>query len=119
VEVEEVPEKGWDDQTKPHGVILDYTTGKETTKRDYSHTFCPYRDICTDSMITTVLAVPADMVEFKDVPGAPFKFQKIFGDSDFIAAGMVSIPVGGQKPSKPTKDNTYVGFTRFVIRITH
>ena len=37
-----------------------------------------------------------------------FKFQKVFGDASFVAAGMLEIPVGGEKPSKPTKDNTYV-----------
>lgn len=39
-----------------------------------------------------------------------FKFQKVFGDASFVAAGMLEIPVGGEKPSKPTKDNTYVRF---------
>ena len=38
-----------------------------------------------------------------------FKFQKVFGDASFVAAGMLEIPVDGEKPSKPTKDNTYVG----------
>lgn len=37
-----------------------------------------------------------------------FKFQKVFGDASFVAAGMLEIPVGGEKPSKPTKDNTYL-----------
>jgi len=37
-----------------------------------------------------------------------FAFQKIFGDGDFIAAGQLIIPVGSEKPSKGTKDNTYV-----------
>jgi hypothetical protein len=40
-----------------------------------------------------------------------FKFQKVFGDASFVAAGMLEIPVGGEKPSKPTKDNTYVGLS--------
>ncbi len=37
-----------------------------------------------------------------------FLFQKIFGDGEFIAAGQLIIPVGGKKPNKGTKDNTYV-----------
>ena len=45
-------------------------------------------------------------------PGAAankdFYFQKIFGDADFIAAGELIIPPDGQKPTKSTKDNTFV-----------
>lgn len=35
-------------------------------------------------------------------------FDKIFGDGEFIAAGQLIIPPKSQKPSKATKDNTYV-----------
>lgn len=37
-----------------------------------------------------------------------FLYQKVFGDGEFIASGQLIIPVGGRKPSKGTKDNTYV-----------
>jgi hypothetical protein len=36
-----------------------------------------------------------------------WSYQKIFGDGDFIAAGQLTIPVAGRKPSKSSKDNTY------------
>lgn len=38
-------------------------------------------------------------------------YHKIFGDGEFIAAGQLVIPPKGMKPSKSTKDNTYVRFT--------
>lgn len=49
-------------------------------------------------------------------------FQKVFGDGDFIAAGQLIIPPKGRKPSKGTKDNTYVrlitSFRQFIL-VTH
>ena len=48
------------------------------------------------------------MVTPKPAANNEFAFQKIFGDGEFIAAGQLLIPVGGKKPSKGTKDNTYV-----------
>lgn len=35
-------------------------------------------------------------------------FEKVFGDSDFVAAGQLLIPPECRKPTKATKDNTYV-----------
>jgi centromere protein C len=35
-------------------------------------------------------------------------YQKVFGEDQFIAAGVVFIPVGGKKPGKHSKDNSYV-----------
>jgi centromere protein C len=43
------------------------------------------------------------------VSGSEFKYQKVFGEDQFIASGVVYIPVGGSKPSKQSKDNSYVG----------
>lgn len=37
-----------------------------------------------------------------------FSYQKVFSDDDFIASGVLALPVGGEKPMKGTKDNTYV-----------
>ena len=48
------------------------------------------------------------MVEPKAAAQNEWFFQKVFGDGDFIAAGQLIIPPKGQKPSKGTKDNTYV-----------
>lgn len=55
------------------------------------------------------VAFTSKMVTPKPAANNEFMFQKIFGDGDFIAAGQLIIPVGGKKPSKGTKDNTYVG----------
>lgn len=55
------------------------------------------------------MAFTAKMVIPKSAANNDFAFQKIFGDGEFIAAGQLIIPVGGKKPSKGTKDNTYVG----------
>ena len=40
-----------------------------------------------------------------------WSYQKIFGDADFIAAGQLTIPVAGRKPSKSSKDNTYASLS--------
>ncbi|KAG8791377.1 hypothetical protein FRC12_009320 [Ceratobasidium sp. 428] len=79
-------EDGMDEETEELGVVMDYATGKEIERR---------------------IAFPGARVEFQPTEG-PFHFQKIFGDSDFFAAGVMKIPVGGRKPNKPSKENTYV-----------
>jgi centromere protein C len=38
-----------------------------------------------------------------------FRYQKVFGEDQFIASGVVYIPVGSSKPAKQSKDNSYVG----------
>jgi len=40
-----------------------------------------------------------------------FFFTKVFGDGEYIAAGQLRIPPHKHKPSKMTKDNTYVRVT--------
>ncbi|KAF8593606.1 hypothetical protein BDV93DRAFT_529787, partial [Ceratobasidium sp. AG-I] len=79
-------EDGLDDETEELGVVLDYATQREVERR---------------------IAFPGARVEFTPTEG-PFHFQKIFGDSDFFAAGLMKIPVGGRKPNKSSKENTYV-----------
>lgn len=37
-----------------------------------------------------------------------FRFQKIFMDEDYVAAGVLVLPPGSIKPRKSSKDNTYV-----------
>ncbi|KAG8741849.1 hypothetical protein FRC10_002359 [Ceratobasidium sp. 414] len=78
-------EDGMDEDTEELGLVMDYATGKEVERR---------------------IAFPGARVEFTPTEG-PFHFQKIFGDSDFFAAGVMKIPVGGRKPNKPSKENTY------------
>ena len=45
---------------------------------------------------------------------AEFAFQKVFMDGEFIAGGVLNIPVKGRKPNKGARDNTYVSVT-FVL----
>ena len=54
------------------------------------------------------------MVHPKQAANANFLFQKAFGDSDFMAAGQLVIPPQGQKPTKGTKDNTFVCLLSFL-----
>ncbi|EPQ57776.1 hypothetical protein GLOTRDRAFT_136648 [Gloeophyllum trabeum ATCC 11539] len=80
------PEEGWDDQTEPKGIILDYVTKQEVERR---------------------IAFTAKMLEPKAAANNDFFFQRVFGDAEFMAAGYLMIPPGKAKPSKQTKDNTY------------
>lgn len=55
------------------------------------------------------IALPKRLIDPKMVPDEGFKYQKVFGEGRFIAAGYVHIPVGEKKPGKNSKDNAYVG----------
>ncbi|KAH8106929.1 Mif2/CENP-C like-domain-containing protein [Cristinia sonorae] len=81
------PEEGWDDDTPQQGIIHDYEQEKEVEKR---------------------VAFTAKMLDLKPAANNDFFFQKIFGDGDFIAAGQLVIPPKKQKPTKGTKDNTFI-----------
>ncbi|RDB22191.1 Centromere protein 3 [Hypsizygus marmoreus] len=83
----ENPEEGWDDETEPHCVVLEYPTLDQVQRR---------------------VAYTAAMLKPQKVATNDWSFQKVFGDADFIAAGVLVIPPKGRKPSKSTKDNTYV-----------
>ncbi|PCH37933.1 hypothetical protein WOLCODRAFT_161168 [Wolfiporia cocos MD-104 SS10] len=81
------PEEGWDDETEPEGIVLDYERGKEIERR---------------------LAFTAKMINPKPALNSDFYFHKVFADEDFVAAGEMVIPPNKQKPTKNTKDNTFV-----------
>ncbi|KAJ7785816.1 Mif2/CENP-C like-domain-containing protein [Mycena metata] len=85
------PEAGWDDDTSPTAVVLDYHTAANVTRR---------------------VAFTAKMFDPKPAkvsgPDDAWLFEKIFGDGDFMAAGQLVIPPGKRKPAKGTKDNTYI-----------
>ncbi|GBE81851.1 predicted protein [Sparassis crispa] len=81
------PEEGWDTATNPSGMVEDYETKTEITRR---------------------VAFTAKMLTPKPAANNDFFFQKIFGDGDFIAAGQLIIPPNKQKPTKSTRDNTFV-----------
>ncbi|KZT19256.1 hypothetical protein NEOLEDRAFT_1142271 [Neolentinus lepideus HHB14362 ss-1] len=79
--------QSWDDNTESHGVVVDYVTKDEVEKHIVS-TF--------------------KMLQPKPASNEDFFFQRVFGDGGFMAAGYLTIPPGKAKPSKNTKDNTYV-----------
>ncbi|KAI9510269.1 Mif2/CENP-C like-domain-containing protein [Russula earlei] len=81
------PEEGWDDKTPTNGVVVDWFTGNEVSRR---------------------LAFPGRLVNHRPAANSDFFFTKVFGDGEYIAAGQLRIPPKKNKPSKMTKDNTYV-----------
>ncbi|KAF8275119.1 Mif2/CENP-C like-domain-containing protein [Lactarius quietus] len=81
------PEEGWDDKTQTNGVVIDWFTGSEVSRR---------------------LAFPGRLVGHRPAANNDFFFTKVFGDGEYIAAGQLKIPPHKHKPSKMTKDNTYV-----------
>ncbi|KAG8939162.1 hypothetical protein FRC04_006936 [Tulasnella sp. 424] len=48
------------------------------------------------------------MLNPKQPLNATYTFQKVISDGEFVAGGVLVIPVGGKKPSKPARDNTYL-----------
>ncbi|KAI9571275.1 Mif2/CENP-C like-domain-containing protein [Boletus coccyginus] len=81
------PEEGWDEDTPTNATVIDYSTQQEISRR---------------------VAFLASMIEPNQAANSNWFFQKIFGEGEFIAAGQMHIPPKSQKPSKSTKDNTYV-----------
>jgi centromere protein C len=81
------PEEGWDEKTPTNGVVIDWFTGNEVSRR---------------------LAFPGRLVNHRPAANNDFYFTKVFGDGEYIAAGQLRIPPKMNKPSKMTKDNTYV-----------
>lgn len=80
------PEDGWDAETEPHGTVWDVETEQEVERR---------------------IACPISQVRPKTAINSPFAFEKVFGVDAYMAAGILEIPIGGSKPTKPTKDNNY------------
>lgn len=83
------PEEGWDAETPLHGPTVDYDAGEEVVRR---------------------VACTAANMNPEEIASGPFAYQKIFMDGDFIASGIMTLPVDGKKPLKSTRDNTYVFF---------
>ncbi|KZT59926.1 hypothetical protein CALCODRAFT_493192 [Calocera cornea HHB12733] len=80
-DAEEPPEKGCDKQTDPLGVVIEYVTRNEVERR--------------------IAFTTESMIEPREAANARFRFQ-------FLAAGMLSIPIGETKPAKSSKENSYV-----------
>ncbi|KAG9044550.1 hypothetical protein FS837_007955 [Tulasnella sp. UAMH 9824] len=81
------PEDGWDAETDQNAMVIDYDTKQEIEK---------------------AIAQTAAMLNPKQPLNASYAFQKVFSDGEFVAGGVLEIPVGGKKPSKPARDNTYL-----------
>ena len=101
----EPEEFGWDNETNPIGKVKEYPSGREIERR--KRLLAGSARILTD-MELLGLAFPRAMLTPKEVEGANFKYQKVFGEDQFIAGGVVYIPVGSDKPGKFSKDNAYV-----------
>ncbi|KAK0547450.1 mitotic fidelity of chromosome transmission- protein [Tilletia horrida] len=80
------PEDGWDEETDQMGLVWNVDTSEETTRR---------------------IACQRNEVKTRKVFNSDFKFEKVFGVDDFMAAGVIEIPIGGSKPVKPSKTNSY------------
>ncbi|KAG8912405.1 hypothetical protein FRC01_005112 [Tulasnella sp. 417] len=81
------PDEGWDAETEGDALVIDYDTKQEMKK---------------------TIAQTAAMLNPKHPFNGSYAFQKVFMDGEFVAGGVLEIPVGGKKPSKPARDNTYL-----------
>ncbi|KAH9465630.1 hypothetical protein MJO28_007402 [Puccinia striiformis f. sp. tritici] len=84
------PEENWDSKTLPNGIVYSYTKHRDRERAI----------VCTKQMVT---------LDVDDQAGVEdsFQFQKLFKEADYMAGGLMHIPVGGAKPLKPAKDNCY------------
>jgi centromere protein C len=64
----------------------------------------------------TGIAFTEKMLTLKPAENDSFSYQKVFNDGEFLAAGVLDIPAGGSKPSRSTRDNTYVSLVVFSYR---
>lgn len=99
------PEAGWDEKTVAQGTVVDYKTREEIDRRMVSGLFAVLYLLMTP---ISGVAFTAAMMSPTSAAGNQFAYQKIYGDDDFIASGVLTLPVHGEKPLKGTKDNTYV-----------
>lgn len=84
----EVPEEdGIDDMTDEMGIVWNWEGDTEVKRR---------------------IAFTAKMVDPRPTFNSKFSFQKIYTELDYMAAGILQIPAGIEKPPKPARDNSYV-----------
>ena len=58
------------------------------------------------------IAVTPDMLETSRTDGGgEYKFQKVFSEGEFIASGVLELPVGTSKPVKNSHSSAMVLFT--------
>ncbi|OCF36328.1 hypothetical protein I316_02203 [Kwoniella heveanensis BCC8398] len=91
-------EQTWDAQTVPSGLVQDYPTKNEVYRR---------------------IACIKAQLEPRAVSKGAYQYQKVFGEGQFMAAGVVYIPIGSSKATKPSKDNAYVFYViQGVVQVT-
>ncbi|KAG8910471.1 hypothetical protein FRC00_008107 [Tulasnella sp. 408] len=103
------PEDGWDAETDQNAMVIDYDTKQEIEKgapRKFSSELLEI--LISLDFVFTAIAQTAAMLNPKQPLNASYAFQKVFSDGEFVAGGVLEIPVGGKKPSKPARDNTYL-----------
>jgi hypothetical protein len=104
---------GWENETEASAIVATYMPeeGKdqEYVRRKSPHSLDSSGLIALNSFMKTGVACTADMVKVKPINPGEFGYQKIFGEEEFFAAGLLHIPVGAQKGAKNSRDNAYVG----------
>ncbi|ORY72568.1 Mif2/CENP-C like-domain-containing protein [Leucosporidium creatinivorum] len=80
-------EEGVDDATDPDGIVWSWEGNAEVSRR---------------------IAFTAKMVDPRPTYNNKFMFQKIYTELDYLAGGILQIPAGAEKPTKPAKDNSYM-----------
>lgn len=98
--------EGWDDATDPEGLVWDYVKHEETRRSAFSSFLSPTRHLTI--LVCLGIAFTSKMIATKTAGKQNFRFQKIFTDGDFMAGGILEIPVNEKKPLKPARDNSYV-----------
>lgn len=71
----------------------------------FAHCFLPF------FLESKGIAFTEHMMDPKPAFNNQYQFQKIYQELDYLAGGILDIPVGGRKDTKPAKDNSYVRFS--------
>ncbi|TKY90520.1 hypothetical protein EX895_000518 [Sporisorium graminicola] len=80
-------EDGWDDRTVETGVVIDDDGGHEVEMSV----------VRTRASLRPVVAANQE-----------FRFEKLFNCGGVMATGVLELPPGSRKPTKPSKDNSFV-----------
>ena len=98
------PEEGWDDDTDTHAIVWSVKEQAEINKRQSFLIVSPK----FNSFILLGIIQLKKHFNPKPAQGGEFEFEKMFADETFIAAGQMKIAPKKSKPTKSTKDNTFV-----------
>ncbi|SJX60327.1 related to inner kinetochore protein MIF2 [Sporisorium reilianum f. sp. reilianum] len=80
-------EDGWDDRTVEAGIVIDDDEGREVE--------------------TSVVRTKASLRPMA-AANQEFRFEKLFNCGGLMATGVLELPPGSRKPTKPSKDNSFV-----------